>query len=175
MRLLIGRSIGVKTNGRCEFWSPPPLGFMKLNVDGAMKCDCSSGGIGGAIRNSNGALIASFSDSISSGLPILAKLLALKFGLLLFGSQSECKLSRLIVECDCKIALGWISNPCLCPSPYKSFVKEIVSLGTARSSIFRWIPRNITLEADTLAKEGMNIRSVEFYLTFIPRDVCYIE
>ncbi|KAK8591745.1 hypothetical protein V6N13_031777 [Hibiscus sabdariffa] len=125
----------------------PPLGFMKLNVDGAMKCYGSSGGIGGA----NGALIV---ESISSGPPILAELLALKFGLLLFGSRSECKLSRLIVECDCKIVLDWISNPSL----YMSLVEEVVSLGATRSSIFRWIPKNSNLQADILAKKRKNNR-----------------
>ncbi|KAL4324604.1 hypothetical protein GQ457_11G011650 [Hibiscus cannabinus] len=132
----------IKTKGKSEFWSPPPLDFMKLNVDGAMKCYGSSGGIGGAIRNSNGALIV---ESISSGPPILVELLALKFGLLLFGSRSEYKLS------------------------------QVVSLGATRSSIFRRIPRNINLQADILAKKGKNNRGFQFYLPFISKGVCFIE
>ncbi|KAK8514010.1 hypothetical protein V6N13_062917 [Hibiscus sabdariffa] len=82
-----------------------------------MKCDGSSGGIGGVIRNSKGDLIAFFSESISSSPSILAELLTMKFGLILYESRPEC---------------------------------------AVRSSIFRWIPRNINFEADTIAKVGMN-------------------
>ncbi|KAL4339210.1 hypothetical protein GQ457_08G037290 [Hibiscus cannabinus] len=67
-------------------WEPPPLWFLKLNVDGAMVNDNSKGGIGGVIRNSKGVRLASFSLPIGPGLAILEELEAISHGLEYFYS-----------------------------------------------------------------------------------------
>ena len=39
-------------------WTPPPLGIMKINTDGAFREETHSGGWGFTLRNDVGALIA---------------------------------------------------------------------------------------------------------------------
>ncbi|KAK9003028.1 hypothetical protein V6N11_060599 [Hibiscus sabdariffa] len=89
------------------------------------------------------------------GPPILAELLALKFGLSLFCSLKACEGSCLIVESDCKSALRWIVDPILCPGYFSSLIGEIISLGKLRGSIFRFVPRSGNVDADCLAKQGI--------------------
>ncbi|KAE8685641.1 Mannosyl-oligosaccharide 1,2-alpha-mannosidase MNS2 [Hibiscus syriacus] len=64
-------------------WVPPPQGFLKLNVDGAMAKGWDKGGIGGLIRDDRGLLVGSFSENIGGVPPILAELMAIKRGLTL--------------------------------------------------------------------------------------------
>ncbi|KAE8664923.1 hypothetical protein F3Y22_tig00112738pilonHSYRG01055 [Hibiscus syriacus] len=64
-------------------WVPPPEGFLKLNVDGAMAKGWDKGGIGGLIRDDRGMLLGSFSEKIRGGPPIFAELMAIKRGLIL--------------------------------------------------------------------------------------------
>ncbi|KAE8707487.1 hypothetical protein F3Y22_tig00110383pilonHSYRG00030 [Hibiscus syriacus] len=49
-------------------WKPPPVGAVKLNVDGAMRRDGLSGGFGGIFRNAEGLKIGSFSEPVGQAL-----------------------------------------------------------------------------------------------------------
>ncbi|KAE8663365.1 Nudix hydrolase 3 [Hibiscus syriacus] len=44
-------------------WSPPPKGFIKLNVDAATTTDWKRSGIGGVLRDDNGTIIDSYKES----------------------------------------------------------------------------------------------------------------
>ncbi|GMJ00001.1 hypothetical protein HRI_003669300 [Hibiscus trionum] len=136
-------------------WSPPPFGFVKINVDGAMTRNGNAGGIGGLFRNSDGKTIFSFSESIGPGPPILAELSAIKFGLHLQQALVECCNLRPIVECDCQLALNWIANPTSCPPFFSKLVHDIFDLGQFSSCSFRFVPRVLNIEADRLAKAGI--------------------
>ncbi|GMI69888.1 hypothetical protein like AT3G25270 [Hibiscus trionum] len=138
-----------------QVWSAPPLGFLKLNFDGAMAINGNAGGIGGIIRNHLGVVISSYSNRISAGPAIMAELLALKFGLNLVNSLDECKNFRIIAEGDCKLIFDWISNPSLCPHQFQNLIQEIVVLGVQKGCCFRLIPRHVNTEADSLAKRGI--------------------
>ncbi|KAK8488604.1 hypothetical protein V6N11_013772 [Hibiscus sabdariffa] len=59
-------------------WLPPPIGFLKLNVDGVMLCNGKAGGIGGIIPNSERLTVSSFSKACGPGTPLFAELAALK-------------------------------------------------------------------------------------------------
>ncbi|KAL4272840.1 hypothetical protein GQ457_13G017980 [Hibiscus cannabinus] len=48
-----------------QYWQAPPVGFLKMNVDGAMLSNGSKGGIGGLIRDSCGVWLDKFSHPIS--------------------------------------------------------------------------------------------------------------
>ncbi|KAK8496952.1 hypothetical protein V6N12_002541 [Hibiscus sabdariffa] len=61
-------------------WKPPPVGFLKLNVDGAVSKNGLGCGVGGILRNNNGECLLSFSEQIGQGPPILAELQAMKMG-----------------------------------------------------------------------------------------------
>ena len=42
-------------------WSPPPYGWYKINVDGAVSCNGGLAGCGGVLRDSRGVWMAGFS------------------------------------------------------------------------------------------------------------------
>ncbi|KAK8500264.1 hypothetical protein V6N11_001628 [Hibiscus sabdariffa] len=133
----------------------PPLGYLKLNVDGAMLRDGSKGGIGGFLRNIEGRCIASFYGSVGQGCPILIELLAVKYGLDNFLGLSVDSNMRLIMECDSKVAVDWILNPERCQSLFLSLVHNIQSLLLRCRAFLKHIPRGANIEVDILAKKGI--------------------
>ncbi|KAK8990506.1 hypothetical protein V6N11_009204 [Hibiscus sabdariffa] len=138
-----------------QYWQAPPVGFLKLNADGAMLSNGSKGGIGGLIRDSCGVWLDKFSYPSDSGPPILAELLAIDHGLTFFFANEKFVKFRLILECDCAVAIEWILNPSRCPSVFEHLVKRCKDLIDAKSVFLRFIPRSINVEADCLAKEGI--------------------
>ncbi|KAL4297016.1 hypothetical protein GQ457_12G026780 [Hibiscus cannabinus] len=55
-------------------WCPPSTGFIKFNVDGAMKVDVSVGNIGGILRDVSSCSRFTFSLLMGSGSSALAEL-----------------------------------------------------------------------------------------------------
>ncbi|KAL4309116.1 hypothetical protein GQ457_01G028970 [Hibiscus cannabinus] len=51
-------------------WEALPLGFLKMNIDGAMLSNETNGGIGGIVRNSFGKCLGTFSLPVGSGPPL---------------------------------------------------------------------------------------------------------
>ncbi|KAK8501069.1 hypothetical protein V6N12_000175 [Hibiscus sabdariffa] len=147
-------------------WISPPTKFIKFNVDGAMKVDGSAGGIGGTIRTPRCETLIFFYEPIDSNPPILAELLAIKFGITLFYSLKSRDKSRLVVESDCKTTLEWISNPSSCPTMFPSIVQSIVNVSDSRNMVFKFIPRSENVGANMLAKEGIGV--VLFALDAVP-------
>ncbi|KAE8714716.1 Cell number regulator 5 [Hibiscus syriacus] len=92
---------------RVVCWSPPPVGFFKLNVDGAVTSVGLLAGIGGILRDWNRNKLMSFSEKVGPT-PILAELKAIKRGLDLFLSSEWVLKGKLIIESDCKLAVEWI-------------------------------------------------------------------
>ena len=45
-------------------WSPPPIGWLKFNVDGATRGKPGPTGIGGVLRNCNGDVLFMFSKYV---------------------------------------------------------------------------------------------------------------
>ncbi|GMI86868.1 hypothetical protein like AT4G29090 [Hibiscus trionum] len=143
----------IKT-GVCK-WQPPPMGFLKLNVDGAVSRDGKSGGIGGLLRNYQGSKFLVFSESINPGTVVLGELMAIKVGISRLSSVEETKKNRIIIESDSALAIAWINSTSQCPSLYKVIVDEIKEQGSLSNYIFRFAPRICNIEADSLAKEGI--------------------
>ncbi|XP_039064617.1 uncharacterized protein LOC120209770 [Hibiscus syriacus] len=136
-------------------WVPPPDGFLKLNVDGAMVKGWDKGGIGGLIRDNKGVLLQWFSERVGGGPPIFAELLAIKRGLCLLEDLSFVPNRRFILESDSSNALKWIKNLGLCTPMFQVLVKEIVSLMAGKDIIIKHILRAANWEADKLAKDGI--------------------
>ncbi|XP_039035963.1 uncharacterized protein LOC120172618 [Hibiscus syriacus] len=150
---LVGRQGNDNSKPIC--WVPPPDGFLKLNVDGAMVKGWDKGGIGGLIRDSKEMLLQWFSERVGGGPPILAELLAIKRGLCLLEDLSYVPNRRFIFESDSSNALKWIKNPGLCTPMFQVLVKEIVSLMAGKDIIIKHILRVANWEADKLAKDGI--------------------
>ncbi|KAE8704873.1 hypothetical protein F3Y22_tig00110435pilonHSYRG00103 [Hibiscus syriacus] len=149
----IGRPGKVCSQPAC--WVPPPEGFLKLNVDGAMVSGWEKGGIGGLFRDSRGLLLQWFSEAVGSGPPILAELLVIKRGICLMEELDFVANQRVILVSDSSNALKWIQNLGLTPPLHLSLVKDIVSLLIGKDIIFRHISRAANWEVDKLAKDGI--------------------
>ncbi|KAE8729879.1 hypothetical protein F3Y22_tig00003096pilonHSYRG00057 [Hibiscus syriacus] len=111
-------------------WIPPPVDFLKMNVDGAVRIDGSGGGIGGILRDCNGCTLLTFSENVSVGTPPLAELKAIK-------------------------RVEWIQSPVLAPVFFSPLVYQISTLITGKVHSVRLIPRSCNGEADSLAKKGI--------------------
>ncbi|XP_039037643.1 uncharacterized protein LOC120175003 [Hibiscus syriacus] len=138
-------------------WSPPPEGFLKVNVDGAMVKGWDKGGIGGLIRDGSGLVLGSFSEKVGGGPPLLAELLAINRGLILIEEVEVDFFSnqRIILESDSSNALKWIINPNLSTTLFQSLVRDIASTVERKGIITRLISRATNWEADELAKAGI--------------------
>ncbi|XP_039057956.1 uncharacterized protein LOC120201411 [Hibiscus syriacus] len=105
--LTLADSIGrhEKSGSKPTCWVPPPDGFVKINVDGAIESGWNKGGIGGLIRDSRGVLIHWFSDKVGGRPPIMAELLAIKRGLYMLSDSGIGLNMRIILESDSSNAL----------------------------------------------------------------------
>ncbi|KAE8694541.1 Coiled-coil domain-containing protein 84 [Hibiscus syriacus] len=113
-------------NFQVSRWIPPPMDFLKMNVDGAVRVP-----------------------------PPVAELKAIKRGIEIYMSSCWVKVGRLIVESDCKSAVEWVHTPALAPVFILPLVKEISSFISDRVHSIRLIPRVCNGEADSLAKMGI--------------------
>ncbi|KAK8523408.1 hypothetical protein V6N12_047928 [Hibiscus sabdariffa] len=52
-------------------WKPPPMGWLKFNVDGAARGDGLLGGIEGILKNEFGVSLLSFYTRVGAGPPVL--------------------------------------------------------------------------------------------------------
>jgi ribonuclease HI len=87
-------------------WTPPPLGFFKLNTDGSAQGNPGFACAGGLIRDSAGRWIRGFLHLIGFTTSLAAKLWGLRDGLKLACSLHICK---LIIEIDAKVVVDLIS------------------------------------------------------------------
>ncbi|XP_038995022.1 uncharacterized protein LOC120119250 [Hibiscus syriacus] len=134
--------------------SPPPLGFVKLNVDAATTRDWKKSGLG-VLKDSSGFILGSFKDFVGSGPPTFMLLKAIQRGLLFYTSFRERIKERLIIESDSKVAVYWVREVELCPDVYAYIIKDIVHRLNVFEGVIRWVNRTTNLEADALAKEGI--------------------
>ncbi|KAL4385238.1 hypothetical protein GQ457_15G008200 [Hibiscus cannabinus] len=135
-------------------WSPPPLGFLKLNVDGA--CDRTSNcGVGGVLRNHQGVILLEFSRNIGTGSSLLAEILAIKFAVDYFINSEWSSKSRLIIESDSKVAVDWIACPISSHPTFLRLIKGINYFFATGRWLLRHINRGQNIFADNLAKKGI--------------------
>ncbi|XP_039064927.1 uncharacterized protein LOC120210230 [Hibiscus syriacus] len=136
-------------------WSPPPKGFIKLNVDATVSGDWRKSGVGGILRLEDGSVKGSFLEAAGPGPPLLVEILANKKGLSFFESFLPRVQDRLIIESDSKLAVEWVKNYDRCPVVYRVLVRDIGFLLRDLNGIIRWVPRSANVEADSLAKAGI--------------------
>ncbi|KAL4271167.1 hypothetical protein GQ457_13G010790 [Hibiscus cannabinus] len=140
-------------DARCS-WQPPPMGFLKYNVDGA--CDKAGRcGIGGVLRNHRGSILQEFSKSAGSGSSTLAEILAIKFAIESFVNSEWFSSSRLIIESDSKVAVDWISFPSSSNPTFSNLIQELNVYFITDRWMLRNIRRSQNTRADILAKSGI--------------------
>ncbi|KAK8568848.1 hypothetical protein V6N12_007385 [Hibiscus sabdariffa] len=111
------------------------------------------GGIGGLVRNNLGVCLDKFSLPIGPEPPILTELEIILHGVRFFYSSKRFERYSLIVECNCLVAIDWISNASLCPPTFEPIVRSCRKLVFFNSVVFRHILRYLNLKADALTKE----------------------
>lgn len=84
-------------------WNAPPLGFLKINCDGAFNDSHKSAAIGICCRNASGVFPWGLCDKVKSLSAFMIEALALHRALLL---AKDLALSKVIFECDCKMLVS---------------------------------------------------------------------
>ncbi|KAK9936175.1 hypothetical protein M0R45_013032 [Rubus argutus] len=90
-------------------WDPPPIGRLKINLDGAYRAVTASGGIGVVVRNDVGQCLATLQRSLlflSSAFHAEAE--ACRAALLIANAQGW---DELLVETDCSILVAALTRP----------------------------------------------------------------
>ena len=87
-------------------WTPPPLGFFKLNTDGLAQGNLGFACAGGLIRDSAGSWIRGFLHSIGFTTSLAVELWGLRDSLKLARSLH---IGKLIIEIDAKVVVDLIS------------------------------------------------------------------
>ncbi|KAK8500668.1 hypothetical protein V6N12_055180 [Hibiscus sabdariffa] len=133
-------------------WKPPPVGWLKFNIDGATRGVGLGGGIGGILKNEFGVSLLSFSLRVGAGPPVLPEVLAIFYCIWLFVNSEFFGRCKLVVESDCKMAIDWICEPANAPSCLESWVKKIAEDCVSNRFIFHHVIQAKNMEADSLAK-----------------------
>ncbi|KAJ1398158.1 Ribonuclease H domain [Sesbania bispinosa] len=74
------------------WWSPPPAGYVKLNVDGNFCNESKAMYTGGVLRDADGGWLCGFSSQECAGSVLMAELLAVLRGLVFAWNRGEKKL-----------------------------------------------------------------------------------
>ncbi|KAL4301914.1 hypothetical protein GQ457_10G019110 [Hibiscus cannabinus] len=152
---LAKRGVNLSGSSFAQSWSPPPLGFAKLNVDGALSSSHEADGLGGLLRDDNGRTLFQFSEPCGSGPPALIELQAVKLGMDLFLRSEWSSKLRLVLESDCKLVTDWLLRVYVHPFCFVCMVEDMVHTISSRGILVHWVPRCCNSAADSLAKVGI--------------------
>ncbi|GMI77874.1 hypothetical protein like AT2G34320 [Hibiscus trionum] len=136
-------------------WTPPPRGFLKLNVDGALSVETNKGGIGGLLRDEDGIQLLCFSEAVDLGPPTFTELEAVHRGIRLFLTSEWCLNFRLIIESNCRTVVDWLNGVVNPPLLFRDEILATMTLIHNKGWYVRWILRGCNTAADELAKEGI--------------------
>ena len=100
------------------------MGWVKLNIDGAVTRNPGASSAGGLIRNDQGCWLKGFSANLGRSSNIAAELWAILLGLRLAWEQGY---RRVVIELDAQVALTLINNASD-ESPYWNMVAGIREL-----------------------------------------------
>ncbi|KAE8673743.1 Gamma-tubulin complex component 2 [Hibiscus syriacus] len=154
-------------------WSPPPKGFVKLNVDAATSSDWKRSGLGGILKDMSSSILGSFKEPAGPGPPTLMELKAILKGLDFFESIRHRVKDRLIIESDSQVAVDWIKDVVSCPVVYVQIVKDIIQKLSVFEGYIRWIqwPLSIVISRKALTKYQLIFRFL-FHCKHVERQLC---
>ncbi|GMI78630.1 hypothetical protein like AT2G34320 [Hibiscus trionum] len=137
-------------------WEPPPLEFLKMNVDGASLVEKTGCGIGGVMRDHSGMELVKFSEASEINPPAITELLAINRGNDIFMASTWACRSRLIVESDCAQVVDWVVGRKVAPIVWGPVVNRLRGVISSKGILIRLIPKCCNMEADRLAKTGIS-------------------
>ena len=133
-------------------WERPPLGWFKLNTDGAAFGNPGRAGGGGVIRDREGRWVKGFARSIGFTTSITAEFWALRDGLLL---AVRMGVQKLVIELDAKVVVELMQSN----SPSNAFYSSLLAdcrllLGKLQHFRVQHTFREANRVADAIAKLG---------------------
>ncbi|KAI4970906.1 hypothetical protein ZWY2020_001820 [Hordeum vulgare] len=153
-----------------EIWLPPPLGWTKLNVEGAFKANNHTGGAGMILRGEGGHVIFSscrYLRSCSS--PLEAELTACLEGITIARAWSELP---MIIETDYLTAARMITQDGLNRSPCATMVIQIQrNLDEVGEHVISHVVRSRNKIADALAHFGHHKQRTAVWLRSTPEEL----
>ena len=141
-------------------WSPPQIGFVKINFDGAVFDSSHSSGVGAVIWNHNGAVMASCAVKLNrvyraEEIEALATLKALQFA-------SEQGVQKAILEGDLLGLIKALESEDHNLSPWGLLVEDVKLVANSFVSLlYSHIKRNGNSVAHNLAKHAIRIPDFE--------------
>ncbi|KAE8687445.1 NUP205 protein [Hibiscus syriacus] len=138
--LTLADSVDRQKKGRSQpsCWVPPPDGFLKINVDGAIVKGWTKG-----------------------------ELLAIKRGLSLLNDPGLVFNQRIILESDSSVAMKWINNPELSNPMFQILSEGDRLFKEGKDILLRLILRTANWEADRLAKDVLRFFSRRWFLSLM--------
>ena len=150
-------------------WMVPPMGYVKLNVDGSSLGNPGDAGGGGLIRDSEGRLLYGFSTFYGWQTNMSAEAMALLEGLQLCKSHG---FPHVEIEIDSLTLLKVVRREMKCPWRIWGVVCHIRHLLEDFTSVLHHCYRELNAVADSLAKLASTSRASSSYCaTSFPRDI----
>ncbi|XP_071680849.1 uncharacterized protein [Lolium perenne] len=144
-------------------WSRPPLGWTKLNVDGAWAGEKHEGGTGMVLRDDEGCIIFAACTYLKTcDSPLEAEILACTEGLALALEHTN---KPVIIESDCLEATSMINDTDVNRSEVAAIVnvaKHLCKQG--RECLVRHIPRELNGVSHSLARLGYTERCTNVWI-----------
>ncbi|KAK2651351.1 hypothetical protein Ddye_011207 [Dipteronia dyeriana] len=136
-------------------WIPPTTNFLKFNVDGSVRISPGFTGIGGVLRNHLDKVLCFFSSYVGVQDVTSEEILAIARTCDLFGSRPDLVRWRLIIACDSKSAVEWVTSRDIEGSNHEQLISHIRNNlhGFGQASVVH-CPRASNSYADILAKKG---------------------
>lgn len=143
--------------------APPHPSKLKLNVDVSWNSSLHLGGVGWAIRDSTGSLIATgFKRIVKNWSILMLEACALKEGLSNYLKDCPNSILGLDVESDSESLIKSITNPCEDLSKIRLHIEDVIELTKiSKNTSFVWCPRFANSVAHTLAREASMMSSAQ--------------
>ncbi|KAL6578150.1 hypothetical protein OROMI_010478 [Orobanche minor] len=136
-------------------WLKPPVGWFKLNIDGAVKGNPGPGAAGGIVRDNTGNSVLCFWEFIGVQTNTFAELHGIWRGLQLCRDKG---LDNIWVEVDSATALKLIHNSSTAQWQAQTLIAKIHFLLEKLNTRFSHIYREGNAVADLLANQGCDHR-----------------
>lgn len=129
----------------------PPVGKVKLNSDGASRCNPGPSVGGDVIRDSNGNILYAYSSFLGHNSNMVAEARALYQGIIWLSSHGHM---GAIVEMDSKVLLDCLTGRASPPWKCWYFIRAILHINESMHFIFQHCYREANQVADSLANLG---------------------
>ncbi|KAL0006361.1 hypothetical protein SO802_013922 [Lithocarpus litseifolius] len=165
-----------KASAQQPRWKPPDSGFVKANFDGAIFEDLSAAGIGVAVRNEHGEVVATLAEKIPIPNSIFTlETLAARRAVLFV---QELGLRNVVFEGDSESSIQAISNRLLSHSSCGHLIHDILLFASSFLSFsFSHVCRQGNALADALAKRARLSCPLLVWKNYVPPDLynCYLS